>query len=71
MDLKTYLYGLPPDERDDYAERAGTTVAYLIQLAGNHRKASPGLAKALAAASGNKVKLSALRPDIWSDRRAS
>lgn len=67
MDLKQYLDTLQPDQREAYARRAGTTYAYLIQLAGGHRAASPKLAKALHAESRKKIPLSKLRPDIWSE----
>lgn len=65
MDLKQYVDSLEPPDREEYAKRAGTTVAYLYQLTGGHRAPSPGLAKRLHAESGSKVKLSKLRPDIW------
>lgn len=66
MELKQYLDELEPQQREAFAKRAGTNTAYLIQLAGKHRAPSPKLAKALVAASRNKLSLSALRPDIWS-----
>jgi predicted transcriptional regulator len=66
MDLKQFLDTLAPAEREDYAKRAGTTVAYLAQLTGGHRSPSPSLSKRLVAASNNKIKLAKLRPDIWS-----
>ena len=65
MDLKTFVDSLDPAARDDYARRAGTTVAYLYQLTGGHRAPSPALAKRLHVESGQKVKLAKLRPDIW------
>ena len=65
MDLKEYFYTLTPAERKSYARRCKTTVEYLIQLVGGHRRASPALAKTLSLESGEKVPLSKLRPDIW------
>ena len=65
MELKEYFYTLTPDEREGYATRSGTTVDYLIQLIGGHRRASPALAKTLSQESGEQVPLSKLRPDIW------
>lgn len=65
MDLKSYVETLEPPEREEYAKRAGTTVAYLYQLTGGHRAPSPQLAKRLHVESGSKVRLSKLRPDIW------
>ena len=65
MELKEYFYTLTPDEREGYATRSGTTVAYLIQLIGGHRRASPELAKALSKESDEQVPLFKIRPDIW------
>jgi len=67
MDLKTYLDERDLPAREAFAKRAGTTYAYLIQLAGGHRAASPKLAKALHKASRCEIALSAIRPDIWSE----
>jgi DNA-binding transcriptional regulator YdaS (Cro superfamily) len=67
MDLKAYLDDLEPEQREAFAKRAGTSPAYLLQLAGKHRAPSPKLAKALVAASRNRLSLEALRPDIWAD----
>lgn len=65
MDLKEYVHGLKPVQRERYAKRAGTTVAYLIQLMGGHRRPSVELAKSLSRESGNAVSLTELRPDVW------
>lgn len=67
MDLKQYLSELTPEQRQDLAERAGTSPAYLVQLAGAHRKPSPAMARALVEASNNKLSLENLRPDIWGE----
>ena len=65
MELRDYFYGLESDDREDYAKRSGTTVAYLIQLIGGHRRPGTELAKALSRESGNEVTLPELRPDVW------
>ena len=56
------------DEREEVAKQAGTTVDYLWQLAGGHRKPSVELAKRLEAASkkiGKHMRRHELRSDIW------
>ena len=69
MKVKTFISTLSPDGKRDFAARAGTTVAHLIQLAGGHRQPSPDMAKRLAKASGGAIKLHDLRPDIWTRPR--
>lgn len=38
MSLKEFLRAATPDERSKVADEAGTSVAYLYQLAGGHRQ---------------------------------
>lgn len=52
-------------ERKRVAKEAGTTVGYLIQLAGGHRQPSPGLSRLLEQATEGKVTKEEMRPDIW------
>lgn len=66
MDLKQYLDTLSVVEREDFAKRCGTTVAYLAQLTGGHRLPSPKLARKFVVESGKTISLAKLRPDIWS-----
>jgi DNA-binding transcriptional regulator YdaS (Cro superfamily) len=65
MKLAQYMRTLSPDQKRAYAKRAGTTVAYLKQLAGKHSVAGPQMARRLSAASDGKVELHEIRPDIW------
>lgn len=68
MKLIDYLRpeGKPVTGLDEsVAAQAGTTPAYLWQIATGVRKASPKLAKAIEAATGGKVSKRELRPDIW------
>lgn len=65
MDIKTYVDQLTPDERDTFAKQAGTTREYLSQIIHGHRQASAALAKELRSASGEKIDLHSIRPDIW------
>jgi hypothetical protein len=64
MDMKSFVKQTPPDERERVAMLAGTTDAYLQQLAGGHRKPSSALAKRLEEAScGKLTRLKLLYPD--------
>lgn len=68
MKLRTFFLSLPsPAARAEYAERAGTKKLYVHQLIckKSRRKASPRLARSLSEASGGKVALHEIRPDIW------
>lgn len=64
-DLKGYWETLDTRGRQRFAKRAKTNTAYLSQLVHGHRRASPEMAKSLHEASGHKVPLEKLRPDIW------
>jgi DNA-binding transcriptional regulator YdaS (Cro superfamily) len=66
-ELKAFLDGLSPDELDRFAKRSGTTSAYLAQIKGGHRRASTRLAQRLVSASTGRLRLHAVRPDVWPD----
>jgi len=55
MDIKTFCRSTPKRERELIAELAGTTDAYLQQLAGGHRKPSRKLAKKLEEVTDGKL----------------
>lgn len=70
MNLKTWLKHTSRRERERVAQHAGTTLAYLDQLAGGHRNPSPALARRLEQASRLHtpeyvLRREHLRPDIW------
>lgn len=66
--LQDWLGRATFDERERVATAAGTSVGYLWQLAGSHRKASPLLAAELQKASVNspagQLTVAGLRPDL-------
>lgn len=69
MDAKTWMRATTPAERRPVLEAAGTTYAYLQQLAGGHRQPGLRLAVALADASAQYtphavMTVAALRPDV-------
>ena len=62
--LREWLHGATEADRERLAKEASTSVAYLWQLAGGHRKASIELASRLQAASAGALTIAGLRPDI-------
>jgi DNA-binding transcriptional regulator YdaS (Cro superfamily) len=64
MQLADYLRALETREREQLADKAGTSVAYLYQIAGKHRRASKELALKIETASGCEVTRQELRPDL-------
>lgn len=64
MDLKSYLSGLEPADRDRFAERCGTTIGHLRNVAYGCRTASEALAIAIDRESGGVVTCEESRPDV-------
>jgi DNA-binding transcriptional regulator YdaS (Cro superfamily) len=62
MNIKDYLSSLAPQEREAFAERLRTSVAYLALLKGGHRRVSHENAPVYVEASGGKLTLDELRP---------
>lgn len=71
MKLRDYVLGMPPEDRERFAARAGTTTSYLPLLMGGHRKPSHELARRMVEASDGALALSDLRPDIWPPHEAA
>lgn len=69
--LHDWFINASPDQRENVAKKAETTVAYLIQLAGGHRKPSPDLARRLSIATEGKLTREGLRPDIYGELSAA
>lgn len=69
--LRNWLGQTKDAQRQELAEEAGTSVAYLWQLAGGHRKASLELAKRLQDASRRELTIEGLRPDIFGGSKAA
>lgn len=66
MNLRQYLDDITPEARAALAGALETSSEYLGQLASGHRKPSPKLARRIVQATGERVTLAELRPDIWS-----
>lgn len=64
MNLKQYLDSLPTGTQKDFAILAGTSPGYLRQLKFG-KKPSAKLCHRLVAASGGRMTLAELRPDIY------
>lgn len=62
--LKDWLRGAKKQRRFEVAEKAGTSVAHLQQVAGGYRRVSPELAERLEIASDGELTVGGLRPDI-------
>lgn len=67
MDLRDFLRSTRdnPAERERVAASAGTSVAYLWQLAGGHSRASADMAVRIEQASGGRITREELRPDLF------
>lgn len=64
--MKTFIKTFDKLERNRVAEAAGTTDAYLFQIAGKHRKPSARLARDLEKATNGLLTRVELRPDLFS-----
>ena len=72
MTLIDLIRSLEPAQLDALAERSGTSVGNLKQIAYGYRLAGPGLAINLDRESGRAVTCEELRPDIdWAYLRNS
>ncbi|MHC8321229.1 YdaS family helix-turn-helix protein [Pseudomonas sp. GB2N2] len=72
MTLLDLIRSLEPSQLDSLAERSGTSVGNLKQIAYGYRMAGPGLAINLDRESGRAVTCEELRPDIdWAYLRNS
>lgn len=72
MKLIDLIRSLEPAQLDALAERSGTSVGNLKQIAYGYRLAGPGLAINLDRESGRAVTCEELRPDIdWAYLRNS
>lgn len=73
MDIfHTYFKGLTKPEREAFASRVGTSVAYLWQIAYKQRRCAESLAIEIEKASNRAVRVESLRPDVdWAYVRSS
>lgn len=65
MDLKTYLNGLPTQEREPFAEACETTVGHLRNVGYGLRPCAPDLAVLIEANTQGAVTRRDLRPEDW------
>jgi DNA-binding transcriptional regulator YdaS (Cro superfamily) len=66
MDLKTYFFALPPDEREPFAIRSGTSKGHMQNVAYGYAKPSTALCVAVEKESGGIVTRAEMRPeDYW------
>ncbi len=63
--IQSWLKSATDAERIEVAKKAGTSVGYLYQIAGGHRKASLALCKKLQGATSGALTLADIRPDLY------
>lgn len=72
MDLKSFLETLSMTEREDFAERCGSTAGHLRNVSYGYRSCAESLAISVERESGRKVRCESLRPDVdWQFLRNS
>lgn len=65
MGLAEYMRSVGRAGRERLASRCGTTVGYLYQIAGGHRRVGASLALRLEHGTGGAVCRCVLRPDLF------
>ena len=65
MNLRTYLGGLEPPVREDFAERCGTSLGHITNVMYGYKPCGPELAVSIERESGGAVTRRDLRPDDW------
>jgi transcriptional regulator with XRE-family HTH domain len=63
--MQAWLKKANATERSQVAAKAGTSVGYLYQIAGGHRRPSLELSRKLRNATDGEVSISSLRPDLY------
>lgn len=72
MDLKTYLMQMPIPDREQFAQRCGTTWGYLRKQLIVNGRFGPEIAIAVERESGGLVRIESLSPDPdWEYVRSS
>jgi len=64
MQLKAFIRKVPPDDREDFAKRCGTTLKFLRQVAYGAKTPSAELCIGIARETGGDVPVRELRPDL-------
>ena len=74
MDLRTFLFSLPTEEREGFAVRVGTTAKHLTNVAYGYRPCAPDVAVSIERETKCAVTRRDLRPNdceaIWPDLSA-
>ena len=65
MNFRDYWRSIDKPARSRVADRAETSVEYLIQIAGGHSRPSAAMCVRLEIATGGKVTREELRPDLF------
>ncbi|NSX14992.1 helix-turn-helix domain-containing protein [Cupriavidus taiwanensis] len=67
MQLLDYINSLSTDQQEAFAEKCGTSMAYLRQVAYGNRVCREKLASKIEGASDGLVTRQELRPDDWQE----
>lgn len=65
MDLKTFFFGLPQEEREMFARKCSTSVGHIRNVAYGDRTASVELAVSIERESGGQVNRVDMFPDSY------
>ncbi len=69
--FKAYWNRLGPQQRAALAVQAGTSKAYLSQIAFGHRRPSAAMCHKILAATGSTISVRDLRPDFFTANEAA
>lgn len=64
MDIKTYLFSMPVNDRIEFAKRCGSTYGHVRNVAYGHKPCSAELAMEIERATSGAVRCEELRPDL-------
>lgn len=71
MTLRQYWFSLSRPEQVEFLARVGTTKAHFAALRVGLKRPGPEMARKLFDASGGRVPLHVMRPDIWPENEAA
>lgn len=74
MDLRTFFFAIPDEEREPFAKRCGTSLGHLRNVAYGYKPPGPTLAVAIERESKKKVTRQEMYPEtfreIWPEIKA-
>ena len=64
MNIKSFLDSIPPDEREAFAVRCGTSIGHLRNISYGYRSCAESLAINIERETHGAVRVEELRPDV-------